>query len=63
MKSHCKFYGDISITKGPSIEAMFRFCDINVIIQGENETNVIDGEEVNDIENRICFIQRSTQHA
>ena len=42
---------------------MFRFCDINVIIQGENETNVIEGEEVNDIENRICFIQRSTQHA
>lgn len=37
LKSHNKFYENIFNTKGLSSKGMFRFSDINVEIQGENE--------------------------
>ena len=50
LKSHNNFYEDISITKSLSSEDMFRFSDINIDIQGENESvvgkNINDGEGI-----------------
>ena len=50
LKSHNKLYKDIPITKGPSSEDMFRFSDINVEIQRENENVTekisLDGKEM-----------------
>ena len=46
LKSHNKFY----VTKSLSSEDMFRFSDVNIDIQGENESvvgkNINDGEGI-----------------
>ena len=47
---HNKFYKDFSITKGLSSEDIFRFSNINLEIQGENESIankiILDGKEM-----------------
>ena len=43
LKSHNKFYEDISVTKGLSHEDMFNFSDIN---ENQEETDILDGKEM-----------------
>ena len=43
LKSHNKFYEDISVTKGLSYEDMFNFSDIN---ENQEETDIWDGKEM-----------------
>ena len=49
MKTHNKFYEDISVTKGLSVEGMFNFSDNNEN-QEENESvtenGTLDGKEM-----------------
>ena len=56
LKSHNKFYRDISIVKGLSSEDMFKFSDIAEIQGG---CNISDGKEmsenINDTRNKTKF--------
>ena len=65
LKSHNKFYEDISIAKGLSSEEMFRFSDI-LEIQGENESITeknISGEKKMSENIHAENIKPETEHA
>ena len=61
---HNKFYKDFYVTKGLSSEDMFRFSNINLEIQGENESiakkNILDGKEMR---GNINHIESGTEYA
>ena len=58
LKSHYKFYGNISIAKSLSSEDMFKFFDI-VEIQGQSKCvtkkSVSDAREMTENISRVCF--------
>ena len=51
MKSYNIFYGDITITKGPSSEEMIKFSEIQGQSEYVTEKIVSDGKEMTENEN------------